>query len=171
MEVKMAESKTIEILKGAILLEYNGKALYDSVVKTTKNNAIKELFRFLAQEEEEHLNFLKKQYSRVSKNQELDLIGMEGSNSSIAEQVISPRLIKDIYAAGYEAAALAAALQFEKNAVEYYSENAEKAQSEKEQKLYESFSKWETSHLNMLAKLNEEIREQVWYDNNFWPLD
>jgi len=25
--------------------------------------------------------------------------------------------------------------------------------------------------MTMLAKLDNEIKEQIWYDNNFWPLD
>jgi hypothetical protein len=30
---------------------------------------------------------------------------------------------------------------------------------------------WEIGHVQMLARLDEEIRERIWYDNRFWPLD
>ncbi|MCJ7680924.1 MAG: rubrerythrin, partial [Candidatus Aminicenantes bacterium] len=62
-------------------------------------------------------------------------------------------------------------LDFEKNAVKFYSENAEKAQAEEEKNLFLWLHRWETTHLDMLAGLDRDIREQIWYDNSFWPLD
>ena len=29
---------------------------------------------------------------------------------------------------------------------------------------------WEKSHMTMLAELDKEIKEKIWYDNSFWPL-
>jgi len=28
---------------------------------------------------------------------------------------------------------------------------------------------WEKGHHYWLHKINEDLKEQVWYDNNFWP--
>ena len=66
----MPENNTLDILKGAILLEHRGKALYDSVVKTTKADAVRELFEFLASEEVLHISILEKQFRLINRNQE-----------------------------------------------------------------------------------------------------
>jgi rubrerythrin len=54
----MSESKVVDIVKGAILLEYRGKALYDSVIQSTQSSVVKELFGFLSQEEAKHIELL-----------------------------------------------------------------------------------------------------------------
>jgi hypothetical protein len=28
---------------------------------------------------------------------------------------------------------------------------------------------WERTHFRLLHNLNEELKEQIWNDNNFWP--
>ena len=63
----MAENKTLDIIKKAILLEHKGKALYESVAPKTEVTAVKELFEMLAEEEEKHIEILNKQFVLVSK--------------------------------------------------------------------------------------------------------
>lgn len=167
----MAEDKKIDIIKGAILLEIRGKALYESVVQTTKNEAVKKLFEFLAGEEEHHIKLLNKQYSLVSGGGAFDLSAEKPQDSTAAERVMTKEIASQISGAGYEAAVIAAALDFEKKAVNYYSEQAAAAEGEEEKKLYTWFTDWEKGHMKMLAELDNEIKEQVWYDNSFWPLD
>ena len=50
--------KRLDIVKGAILLEYKGKALYESVTETTKIEGVKELFKMLVREEQKHIDLL-----------------------------------------------------------------------------------------------------------------
>jgi len=89
----------------------------------------------------------------------------------VTATIISDEVAKQVHGAGYEAAVISAALEFEKNAVNFYSKQAEKAESEGERKLYRWLVRWEKTHMMMLAKLDNEIKEQIWYDNQFWPLD
>jgi rubrerythrin len=167
----MADNKKIDIIKGAILLEHRGKALYESVVKTTKNNAVKELFEFLFSEEEKHIGLLNRQFGFVSKNGAFDLSGEKPGDSDTADYVITKEIVAGIAGAGYEAAVISAALDFEKKAVRYYSEQADAAKSGVEKKLFAWFAGWEKGHMKMLAELETSIKEQIWYDNSFWPLD
>ena len=167
----MPEESIIDILKGAILLEHRGKALYDSVVKTATAEGVKELFEFLADEEVKHISILKNQYRKINRNQELDSLDPEMSGSHPDHPVLNEKIVNEISGAGYEASVIAAALDFEKKAVAYYSEHAASATSSSEKKLYEWLANWEKSHMNLLAELDKEIREKVWYDNSFWPLD
>ena len=167
----MAESKTIDILKGALLLEYRGKALYESVVKSSGSEDVKQLFSMLSKEEDKHIGVLTKQFSRLSKGEPFDVAELETEHATTHEAVLSDELVKNISGAGYEAAVIAAALEFEKKAVEYYSERASQAESEEERKLYSWLTSWEKNHMLMMARLDNELKEKIWFDNQFWPLD
>ncbi|MBU1339229.1 MAG: ferritin family protein [Acidobacteria bacterium] len=167
----MMDKRMEDILKGAILLEHKGKALYTSVLQTTEIPEIRDLFRLLAEEEDKHIAVLKKQYSRLHKGQGFDLEDLDRTEFDVSDKVLTKDLVESINGAGYEAAVISAALDFEKGAVKFYGENAEKAQAEEEKELFLWLHRWETTHLDMLAGLDRDIREQIWYDNSFWPLD
>jgi rubrerythrin len=167
----MSESRTLDVIKTAILLEHKGKALYESVRDTSKIDAVKELFSILADEEVKHINILTKQFRRLAQGLDLGTEGLEADHSRVTDEVISEDIVKKVSSAGYEAAVISAALEFEKNAVKYYCENAEMAQSPGEKEIFSWLTEWEKSHLLMLAKLDDELKEKIWYDNQFWPLD
>jgi hypothetical protein len=38
-----------------------------------------------------------------------------------------------------------------------------------EKETYEMLAKWESGHHKLLHQLNEDLKEQVWNDNSFWP--
>jgi rubrerythrin len=167
----MTGTKTLDILKGAILLEKRGKALYDSVLKTSESESVKELFNILSREEDKHIDVLTKQFSRIIKGKSFDIGELEKEHTATYEAIITDQIIMGISAAGYEAAVIAAALEFEKNAVKFYSEHAASAESEQEKKLYHWLTEWEKNHMLMMARLDNELKEKIWYDNQFWPLD
>ncbi len=167
----MSEDKHLDILKGAILLEHRGKALYKSVAKSTEVEGVKELFKLLVREEDKHIKVLNKQFSRLSKGKSFDISDFGKDHASTQEAVMTEEIIKRVSGAGYEAAVISAALEFEKNAVKYYSEHAASAESESEKKLFSRLSDWEKNHMLMLARLDKELKEKIWFDNKFWPLD
>lgn len=163
--------KRLDIVKGALLLEHKGKALYESVTEAAKSEGVRELFKTLIQEETKHIDLLTKQYSRILKGKGLDVSDLEQEDATVTAAIFSDEVVKEVHGAGYEAAVISAALEFEKNAVNYYSEQAGRAESEEEQELYRWLVRWEKTHMMMLAQLDNEIKEQIWYDNQFWPLD
>jgi rubrerythrin len=167
----MSENKILEILKGAILLEHKGRALYKSVIDTSQAQAVKDLFSMLAREEEKHINVLNKQFSRISKGEGFDLSGIKDSHAETSEAVLTDIIKENVSGAGYEAAVISAALEFEKNSVRYYSDHAEAAQSEDERALFTWLRDWEKGHMVMLARIDNDLKEKIWFDNQFWPLD
>ena len=171
-ENSMAEDdRVLDIVKNALLLEHKGKALYESVVKTTEVAAVKDLFGWLAEEEVKHIAFLEKQFRRLSRGENLDASGMEEGHTQVADSVITLEIVQNVSGAGYEAAVISAALEFEKRAVAYYSEQAEQAGSEAEKEVFGWLSRWEVTHMEMLAKVDDELKQDIWFDNQFWPLD
>lgn len=163
--------KRLDIVKGALLLEHKGKALYESVAEATKIEGVKELFKMLVREEAKHIELLTKQYSRILKGESPDASDLEKEDATVTAEIMSDDVVREAHGAGYEAAVISAALEFEKNAVNFYSRQAEEAESEGEQKLFRWLVRWEKTHMMMLAKLDNELKEQIWYDNQFWPLD
>jgi rubrerythrin len=116
----MAENKTLNIIKKVILLEHRGKALYESAAHKTEVAAVKELFEMLAEEEEKHIDILNKQFILVAKGKNFEAGELDKVESTTAKTVLSQAIVKGISGAGYEAAVIAVALEFEKNAVKYY---------------------------------------------------
>lgn len=167
MEIKT----TTDILKEAILLEQRGKAFYSSVAAQTNSEAVKQIFNMIAEEEEEHIRFLSDQYTNYKKNSTfLDVAARSGSvPDEVARKVLTDEMKSQISAAGFEAAAISAAMDFEAKAVELYSTRAGSASDPNEKALYSMLADWERGHHQWLARIDKELREQVWYDNNFWP--
>jgi rubrerythrin len=165
----MAENKTLDIIKGAILLEHRGKALYESVARQSRVEAVKDLFEMLVKEEATHIDILNKQFGRVANGEPFDVQDLEKSHPEVKDNVMSDAVTRAISGAGYEAAVIAAGLDFEKKAVEYYSQQAKAAGSDEEKQLFRWLADWETTHMQMFAQLDKKLREQVWYDNSFWP--
>ena len=167
----MAEKNILDILKGAILLEYRGKALYDSVVKTTPAQSVREIFQFLADEENKHIALLEKQYKHVLRNRDFQLGDSVDVESYTRHPVMTEKVVNEISGAGYEASVIAAALDFEKSAVTYYLDGVSAAKTDEERKLYQWLANWEKTHMTMLAEMDEELKQKIWADNSFWPLD
>lgn len=167
----MDTKTTTDILKEAILLEQRGKAFYSSVAAQTASEAVRQIFTLIASEEEEHIRFLSEQYTNYRKNSTFLSISARPANEpdEVARQVLSDEMKRQINAAGFEAAAISAAMDFEAKAVELYSSRARSASDQNEKALYSMLAEWERGHHQWLARIDKELREQVWYDNNFWP--
>lgn len=166
----MANAKSVEIIKGAILMEHQGKAFYETVAKTTSHVAVREIFQSMAIEEKKHIEMLSSQYVTLLKTGKMNDTMPEGSAEDMTSKILTAEIRKEISGAGYEAAAISAALNMEKGAVEYYGARAKSATDAGEKKLYEWLSEWEKTHLSMLVTLDRELRESVWYDQSFWPI-
>jgi rubrerythrin len=167
MEAKSAT----DILKEAILLERRGKAFYSMTAANTTSEAAKKIFSMMAEEEDSHIKFLSEQFAHYeSKGQfKENAIVEQNPDEDIAMKVLSADIVKQVTAASYEAAAISAAIDFETRAVKIYSERAEAATDANEKEMYTMLADWEKTHHFWLHKMNEELKESVWFDNHFWP--
>jgi rubrerythrin len=166
----MAEDKTTRILKNAILLEKKGQAFYNKVAQQTSSSAVKRFFETLADEEQNHIQTLSEQFKAYQNQRKFDPHLLADSQpSDIASAVLSQQIKTEISAAGYEAAAISAAMAMEKSAIKLYSDRATDAADPAEKKLYQWLADWETRHLDFLAEIDRELTENIWYDQNFWP--
>ena len=166
----MNESKSVEILKQAILLEKRGQSFYQKVAEQANNDAVKSFFKFMALEEDKHIRILESQFKAYTQNGAFKPDSFDQNETSDIESQILNNEIKDkISATGYQAAAIGAAISMEKQAVNVYKDRAMSATDPEEKKLYEWLTSWETSHLNMLLEIDKTLVQKIWYDNHFWP--
>lgn len=166
----MAKSPT-DILKEAILLEKRGKAFYSNVAEQSRSQAAKKIFLMMAEEEDEHIKFLAKQWKAYNKDQKFEKPDQyeEDPNEETVIKILSEDIKKEITAASFEAAAISAAMDFETRAVKIYSDRAKEATDPLEIETYQMLAEWESGHHKLLHRLNEDLKEQVWNDNSFWP--
>jgi len=160
----------VDILKEAILLERRGKAFYTTAARQTESEAARKIFDMMAAEEDEHINFLSKQFAFYDKNKAfMKMDDAADTDETTVMEILSEEIKKQVNAAGFEAAAISAAMDFETRAVQIYSDRAESATDNNEKEMYQMLADWEKGHHFWLHKINEDLKEQIWYDNNFWP--
>jgi rubrerythrin len=165
-----ATKRATDILKTSILLERRGKAFYTLVARQTESKSAKRIFEMMAEEEDAHVEFLSKQFSHFEKNHEFMKVEEHNEvDDTDAVMILSEGIKKEISAAGFEAAAISAAIDFENNAIAVYSQRAQEATDPNEKAMYHMLAEWEKGHHHLLHKLNEDLKEQIWNDNNFWP--
>ena len=166
----MAKSPT-DILKEAILLEKRGKSFYSTAAEQSRSAAARKIFTMMAEEEDEHIKFLARQFKAYHANHHFDKpdIHHEDPNEETVMKILSEEVKKEITAASYEAAAISAAMDFETRAVKIYSERSKEATDPQEKETYQMLAEWESGHHKLLHRLNEDLKEQVWNDNSFWP--
>ncbi len=162
------ENKALDILKTAILLERKGKAFYTQAARNSESRSAKKIFEMMAEEEDEHIDFLTKQARNYVKNH--TFIHPEPHHEDDHDtEILTEKIKEEINAASFEAAAISAAIDFENRAIEVYSKRAEEAEDPAEKEVYAMLAEWERGHHHLLHKLNEDLKESIWNDNNFWP--
>lgn len=167
----MESNKVTDILKQAIIMENRGKSLYAKVAEQTQSEDVRKIFDIMAKEEQLHIDFLSKQYVNYQKTGKFDKLSLEKSEGedAIANMILSDKVKKDISGAGFEAAAISAAIDMETKSIEVYASRSRETTDANEKELFDWLANWEKGHHKMLIELNRELTEKVWQDNNFWP--
>jgi rubrerythrin len=159
-----------DILKTAILLELRGKAFYTTSARETKSEAVRKIFTMMAEEEDAHIAFLSRQFSEYEKSGKFAKNTFEPPvDDSDTAMILSEQVKKEISAAGFEAAAISAAIDFENRAIAVYQARANEATDPNEKEMYQMLTDWERTHFHLLHQIDEDLKEQVWFDNHFWP--
>ena len=167
----MKKVNTLTILKNAILMERKGQSLYLKAMEHANEESVKAFFKDLADDEQEHVNILEKQFKALMKDGKFMAGGFDNDASAVDAPDILDETLKDkISAAGFEATAITAAISFEGKAIRVYAGQSEAASDPEEKKIYKWLSTWEKTHLKKLIALEKSLIDSVWEDNNFWPM-
>lgn len=166
----MEQNTTLEILKQAILLEKRGKVFYTNAADNSKNPEVKDIFILMAKEEDQHIRYLSEQYLNYKSRGKFDHLTLPESEASpIADEVLSKSITGKISAVSFEATAISLAMDMESRAISAYSNRARDASDPEEKSFYQWLADWEQGHYRILYQLDQDLKERIWSDNNFWP--
>lgn len=165
----MKTEKSLEILKMAILMERRGYAFYSQVSKSTSSEEIRKIFETMANEELLHEKFLNDTFRSIIKENNIKSLTLPKQEDKFTNLILTDKLKKEINAASYEAAAISAAIDMESNAIKVYADFAQKSETTEEKELFEWLSNWERTHHEILLNIDKELKESIWFDNQFWP--
>ncbi len=166
----MENKRLLEIIKSAILLELRGESFYRKVAESTENPGIKNIFDIMAKEEVLHAKILKEKYAELTGKSGLSQVKLpDDQDESVSKFVLSESMKSQIAAAGFEAAAISAAIDMESKAIKLYSESSQNADDINEKNLFEWLAEWEKGHYELLFDLDRDLKERIWNDNQFWP--
>ena len=166
----MPKKEMLNILKGAILMEQRGKALYQHTALQTSNDGVRQIFETLADEEDKHIRYLTDYFAGILKNDKAEPAAIRESPAETHKSILADEVLGSISGAGYEAAAISAAIHLENNAISYYSEQSHKAENQAAKDMFDKLVHWEKTHLKILTDLDKELRERIWHDSNVWPV-
>lgn len=170
----MTENKTkiLEGLKTAMEAELTGLNFYKNAAETTSDPKGKEAFLRMANEEEAHFKYLRRQYQSILKEGSFDFAksfvkdSHEQSENPIFSQAIKDR-IKECH---FEVSVLTIGMKLELEAIRFYQSCAAKAESPEEKQFYQDMVDWETGHYDALEWELNDLKEGYWQANNFVPM-
>ena len=141
--------KTLEALQLAIQMEIDGKEYYQKASQESENRLGKELFQWLAAEEDKHQQKFRDIYEAIKKKKawaDIDIklgIGERaGSLFSRAREAADPE-VKEVTA---ELNAISKAMDMENKSHSFYKLHSEKTTCDAEKKFFESLAAEENGH-------------------------
>jgi rubrerythrin len=161
----METKRVREALQEALLLEARGRAFYLGMAGQALDPGVRSLFAFLADEEEKHIAEL---HARAGAHARGEDFAAPPARRT-ADEVIDPTLEVAAAGAGFEAAAISAAIALEERAAAAYERRAAATPDADERAFWIWLADWEKGHLKLLAGFDEELRERVFADQQFWP--
>ena len=158
-------------LRKAMQAENEGRYFYMMAAQSTQDAKGRETFRDLAREEQEHFEFLKGQLESVVEtgqiNAGLDL--GQAKQFTGSHPIFSAEIQQRVGSAHYEMTALAIGILLERSAVDFYQAEAAAVSDPEIRAFYEKLAEWEQTHLAMLQKQAETLKEDYWHDAHFAP--
>lgn len=162
----MDGNDSVDLLKGAILLERRGRALYEGAARQASAEPVRLLFETLAQEESKHQAWLESLF--VQSSVEGAATGFSIPAETASHPAIGSALAAEIASAGFESAVVSAAVGLEQAAIAFYEEAAARSGGGAAE-LFTRLADWERTHLELLTSLDRQIRERAWFESGFWP--
>jgi rubrerythrin len=155
------------IIKQAIINEIEGYEFYNMAAIKASSEEVKNAFLELAEEEMQHVIWLKDLFKKVKDNNIVDfqlaLIAEPPSQGIFKWENIDR---KD---AAIAVSVFGIGMQMEKASIEYYTKAAKETVFKEAKGLYNTLVKWEKVHLDKFSSQYEELKEEWWLEQGFEP--
>lgn len=169
--MELAQERITAGLLAAMKAEAEGHHFYRMAAHSTIDLQGQRVFDQLAQEELQHLNFLRAQYQAVLAQGHPDAAITLGQPQSFAgaSPIFSPSLRARIADAHFEMTALSVGIQLELTAERYYEEQAKTAEDDTVQRFYRELAAWEAGHYQTLLVQQDALKDDYWTASGFAP--
>ncbi len=159
----MEPTKNLEIIKQAILNEVEGYQFYKLYSEKVKSPEVKQTFTDIANDELEHIEFLKK-LTTNSREQNLEMAQIEVPAPGIFRfSALTPDELS------LALAAFSIAMKMEDDSQKFYGEAALNSSTDEERLLFEKLRDWEITHRDGFEKKYLELKDEWWAENAFAP--
>ncbi len=150
-----------EIVELGIQIEKNGRDFYDTLIKMSKNKQAKDIFKYLAGEEERHIAAFKKILDSVGKYEPPEAYPGEyfAYMNALASDYVFTQDNKGTEIAKEtknDSEAVDLGIGFEKDSIVFY-EGTKKAVPEYDQKILDGLIAQEQDHLKKLSELKKSL--------------
>jgi len=164
MDLKLA-------LETAMKGEIEGRELYKIAADRSDDAQAKDVFTYLAGEEDSHFEALKGMYHSYVKGEELiipDLPRLVSFNDA-TNPIFSNDFKNRLQGRHFEMSALSIAVKLELDAFQYYQKISNESDDADIKKFFGRLSAWEKDHYNALQKEIAYLEEDYFTENNFAP--
>jgi len=158
--------KTIEAVKFSIQMEIEGKNYYDNAASTGSNEAGRQLFEWLAEQEVKHKTRFEQIYTEISAGKEWPAIEFEPDATGRAKTVFADAVkgLGNKMAGGKsELDIVAGAIELEEKTHQYYLQRSKLTDNKIEKAFFESIADEENGHIIVLADYREYIIDPSGY--------
>ncbi|GCD09487.1 ferritin family protein [Clostridium tagluense] len=160
-------NQELMIVKQAIINEIEGYEFYNMAANNSSSAEVKNAFLELAQEEMQHVVWLKDLFNKVKDDNVVDF------QLALIPEPASPAIFKwenlDRKDAGIAVSAFGIGIQMEKASIEYYTKAAKETGIKKAKELFNILIKWEKIHLDKFSLQYEELKEEWWSEQGYAP--
>jgi len=166
MTMKEEQSKTLEAIKFAIQMEIDGKEYYQKASRQSDNKVGRELFEWLAAEEDKHRRIFGGIYNAIRKQKAWPEVRMQPRQAAILDTVFSKEMkaaVPTVKAANAELDSIAKAMEMENRTREFYNNQHQKAAYDAEKKLYSALTAEEEGHYLALVDYREYLIDPAGY--------
>ena len=161
-----------DAIKGAILLEINGRRFFNHAADITEHERGKKMFKFLAEEEVRHLETFGKLFSKILGGEDwkndIDERGLSGEAPLVEKLKLR---MKERKGKG-ETEALSIGMQLEREAIEYFNEAANNTNDAVAKKIFMEISEEEKFHYDLLQAQHDSVTKSgYWLDGAEFQMD
>ena len=152
--------KTLEAIQFAIQMEIDGKEYYQKASRESGNKVGRELFEWLAAEEDKHRQRFEDIYNTVKEQKSWPEVNIQPRKGDILNTLFSEAMrasATDVKAASTALDTIAKAMELENKTERFYTSQGEKAVYDAERKLYTSLAAEERGHYLALVDYREYL--------------
>lgn len=170
---RVPETPVVKGLKLALRNEIDGAQFYRMAAESARRDAVRQMFRFLMEEEERHREMIVEQMRRLAEGKAMKFERGNASRKGLSA-FRGPLFTEDLVKAGRlaegEVAALSIGMTLEKRAIAQFAALRKKVEGDaRAETIFDGLVGWERDHLDLLTRHYDGLREAFWEEARFWP--